>query len=168
MQRRSASTPSCELFIKSSHEGESGRSWRAQRNPGSSPLCEFEFLAACARSAKNAAQAKIAMPSCIERNGHWCSPQRGSSSVFISLGESCPTKVQIGCRLVFAMFRHSKAAFHSLRSIYQNGFLAANAFLETPLAGDLGQAPFTCTLCSPCQRCADVWAWRGDWRAKHA
>ena len=43
-----------------------------------------------------------------------------------------------------------------------------NAIAETPLASDFGHQPFDRMLCSCCQRGADAWVWREDWRAYYA
>jgi hypothetical protein len=58
------------------------RSVQAQRKSAVSPLCEFNFRAACARSTEIAASARLAVPQCGEETGHLNRPQRVGNGQF--------------------------------------------------------------------------------------
>ncbi len=71
---------------------------------------------------------------------------------------------------VLAQIRRFPSAGHSLRdkTLAKLGSKLPNTLAEMLPTNGLGQRPFSLMLCSRRQRCADVWAWREDWRACYA
>jgi hypothetical protein len=74
--RRSAPTGVESLPAQSGH-------WYASQGMAVlSPICEFVFCVACARSTKNAAGAENPVPPCSDRTGHSRTPQQGTAVEF--------------------------------------------------------------------------------------
>ena len=84
-------SPASFLFIHGAANGvfsETCHPWIAQLRSGQSPICEFVFCVACARSTKNAAGAENPVPPCSDRTGHSRTPQQGPAVEFTECGQS--------------------------------------------------------------------------------
>jgi hypothetical protein len=68
----------------------SGHSCSTQLRTAKSPICEFDFFAARARSTGNAAIAKSFAPPRGEKTGHSCKPQQDKSVEFTDCRQNRP------------------------------------------------------------------------------